>query len=136
MSDTPSNSELALLKALWRAGPMSAREAHEAAGEALGWSLSTTRTTLERMREKALVERKSVHGVSVYLAGEEKLGVVGRLVKDFAARVLEIDGPLPASAFTGSKLLTEDEAERLAQLLEEDDDAAPPAPPAKEEGGA
>ncbi len=123
MTDTPSNSELALLKALWRTGPMSAREAHEAAGEALGWSVSTTRTTLERMREKGLIERASVHGVSVYTAREEKLGVVGRMVKDFAARVLEIDGPLPASAFTGSKLLTPEEAERLAKLLAEDEDA-------------
>lgn len=117
MSETPSNSELALLKALWRCGAMSAREAHDAAGAALGWSVSTTRTVLERMREKGLIARKAVHGVSVYEADADKLGVVSRLVSDFATRVLEIDGPLPVSAFAGSKLLSEEEAERLAAML-------------------
>jgi predicted transcriptional regulator len=53
---SPSDSELQLLKLFWRVGPMSAREVQDLAGPELGWAVSTTRTTLERMRAKGSAE--------------------------------------------------------------------------------
>jgi predicted transcriptional regulator len=98
---------------------MSAREAQGHAGPELGWAVSTTRTTLERMRAKGLLERRSVHGVAVYAPAERKVDVIGRLLRRLRG-VLDIEGDLPASAFAGSRLLSPDELEELDALLAAD----------------
>ncbi len=121
----PSQAELAILKHLWTAGPQSAREVQEQIAGATGWSYSTTRTLLARMTEKGLVERQDVHGLSVFKARVEKVTLMGRLIRDFAANVLDMDGPLPATTFANSRLFSDAEAEALTRLLEtsgEDDE--------------
>ncbi|WP_300545573.1 BlaI/MecI/CopY family transcriptional regulator [Maricaulis sp.] len=118
-SSAPSQAELAVLKHLWSAGPQSAREVQTGIGEATGWSYSTTRTLLTRMTEKGLIARKDVHGLSVFEATAEKVSLMGRMIRDFAANVLDMDGPLPGTAFAGSRLFTEEEAEALTRLLED-----------------
>lgn len=115
----PSANELELLKVLWRAGRASAREVHDRAGKELNWSYSTTRTVLQRMVDKGLVSRGEFHGLTLFEAKPKKVEMIGRLVRDFARRVLEIDGELPASAFTDSRLLDEAEQEELRALLED-----------------
>ena len=112
----PSDTELELLKLLWRKGPLSAREVQDLAGPALDWTASTTRTVLERMRGKALVVRRSVHGLAVYEAADNKVSVIGAMLRrmgDF----LEIDSAVAASAFSGSQLLSDVEAAELEALL-------------------
>jgi len=119
---TPSNAELELLKCLWRHGTCSARELHDAVAPALQWSYSSTRKTLERMVDKGLVAEGSEHGLNVYRAAVGKVQTLAALSADFARRVLEIDGPLPAQAFADSRLLGEGELEQLEALLREDAD--------------
>ncbi len=116
----PSDTELELLKQLWRKGPLSAREVQDLAGPALDWTASTTRTVLERMRGKGLVVRRSVHGLAVYEAADNKVSVIGAMLRrmgDF----LEIDSAVAASAFSGSQLLSDVEAAELEALLAEAD---------------
>jgi len=120
----PSDAELALMKLFWRHGPMSAREAQAHAGPELGWAVSTTRTTLERMRTKGLLERRSVHGVAVYAAARRKIDVVGALLRRMRA-ALDIQGRLPASAFAGSELLSPEEVDELQAMLDADVDPEP-----------
>lgn len=115
----PSDTELDILKLFWRHGPMSGREVQDKAGPELGWADSTTRTVLERMRTKGLLARKSVHGLAVYEAAQAKVDVLGGVLKKLRG-VLEIDGPLPAAAFTGSQILTADELEDLQAILDAD----------------
>ena len=117
---TPSDTELGLLKLFWRDGPLSAREVQDRAGPELGWAVSTTRTTLERMRAKGLLERRSVHGMAVYAPAQGKVDVLGavlRRVRD----LLDIKGPLPASAFSGSELLSPEELDELEAMLAAED---------------
>ena len=121
----PSDAEFDVLKLFWRDGPLNAREVHERIGPQLGWAPSTIRTVLERMCAKGLLERKERGGVAVFAASESKVDVVGRALTKFARRVLEIDGPLSAQAFTGSQLLTSEEIAELQTVL--DADAAHPA---------
>lgn len=126
----PNPSELALLKALWRDGRLSARELHERAGRGQGWSYSTTRTVLQRMVDKGLLDRDSVHGLAVFAPAEAKVDLISRLVRAFAARVLDADpAALPASAFAGSRILDEAERAELEALLK----AAPPPMDPEEE---
>ena len=121
MSDqAPSQAELAVLKHLWAGGAQSAREVHNRASTEMSWSYSTTRTLLTRMADKNLVSRDDMHGLSIYSAKVEKVAMMGRLIKTFAANVLEMDGPLQATAFANSRLFSEEEAEALTRLLEED----------------
>jgi BlaI family transcriptional regulator, penicillinase repressor len=114
----PSQAELAILKHLWTAGPQSAREVQDRIAGPTGWSYSTTRTLLARMTEKGLVERQDVHGLSVFNAQVEKVTLMGRLIRDFAANVLDLEGPLPATTFANSRLFSDEEAEALTRLLE------------------
>ncbi len=115
----PSMSELSLLKALWKEQPLSAREIHQRVEPELGWSFSSTRKTLERMLEKTMVIQHTRHGVQVYEAGLEKVGTLAAFAHDFGHRVMEMEGPLPANMFTGSKLIDEQELEQLEQMLQD-----------------
>ena len=112
----PSDLELEVLKAFWRGGAMSAREAQGLIEPELGWSASTTRTVLERMVAKGLLVRRSVHGLAVYEARTAKVDVIGGVLNRLRG-LLEIDGRLPASAFAGSQILSESEIEALETLL-------------------
>jgi predicted transcriptional regulator len=116
----PSDAEFDVLKLFWKDGVLSAREVHEQIGPQLGWAPSTTRTVLERMCAKGLLERRERVGVAVFAACQSKVDVVGRALTKFARRVLEIDGPLSAQAFTGSQLLTPGEIAELQAVLDSD----------------
>ncbi|MBB3167719.1 BlaI/MecI/CopY family transcriptional regulator [Simiduia aestuariiviva] len=118
----PSPTELTLLKSLWRQEPQSARELHDQVQQALGWSYSSTRKTLDRMVEKTLVVAEEVHGLKVYRAKASKVSTLAHFVKDFSRRVLEVDGPLPVSMFVDSKLLDPSEMRDLERLLAEQGD--------------
>jgi predicted transcriptional regulator len=113
----PSPTELTLLKALWKRAPLSARELHLQVRDELGWSYSSTRKTLERMLEKGMVAQDAARGVHVYRALSEKIGTLAAFARDFSARVMEMDAPLSAAMFTGSKLVGEQELDQLDQML-------------------
>ena len=119
---SPTAPELDILKSLWESAPASARELHERVGEPAGWSLSTTRTVIRRMRDKGHLAESKVHGVTVYAPVSEKARTLAALARDFFGRVLERSAPLPASAFAESGILDADEAEEIARLLGEVDE--------------
>ena len=114
----PSNAELELLKCLWQLEVCSARELHDCAQARLGWSYSSTRKTLERMRDKGLVSERDQHGVNVYRARIGKVAMLAALAQDFGRRVLETDRPLPLQAFADSRLLDAQDLAELSALLE------------------
>lgn len=89
----------------------------------LGWSLSSTRTTLTRMVAKGLLEETRADGVRAYAPAQSKAHTVAALMRRFFGRVLEIDGPLPTSAFMGGSLLSDAELEEIDRLLADHPDA-------------
>ncbi|MFC5343542.1 BlaI/MecI/CopY family transcriptional regulator [Brevundimonas staleyi] len=123
---TPTDAELEVLKCFWRDGDLSSREVHDRIAGQLDWTPSTTRTMLERMRAKALLSRRDVHGVAVYSQARPKVEVLNLMMRRFSA-LLDMDGALPAAAFSGSQLLNDSDIAELETLLnaEEagDDDA-------------
>jgi predicted transcriptional regulator len=119
MAVEPNETELEVLKAFWRGGPLSAREVQDRIGPLLGWTPSTTRTVLERMRAKGLLTRRAVHGVAVYSPAQDKVSVLGGALTRLLRDLLEVKGDLPVSAFTGSELLSPEEADALRKLLNE-----------------
>ena len=114
----PSEYELKLLRALWRAPRLSAREIQDATSAETQWSYSATRKTLDRMEEKGLVRVELVHGVKTYAAARPKLETLAGLIRDFARNVLDADAPMPVAAFSHSKLLDDEEIRALEAMLE------------------
>lgn len=131
----PSMSELSLLKALWKAHPLSARELHAAVEAEMGWSFSSTRKTLERMLDKQMVQQETRHGVQVYQARLDKVPTLAAFARDFGRRVMEMDAPLSATMFTGSRLVDDDELAQLDRMLRDWDDDAAAAGAAPASGG-
>lgn len=116
LSSPPSDTELEVLKRFWRDGDLSSREVHDRIAARLGWTPSTTRTVLERMRAKGLLSRRDLHGVAVYSHVQPKAQILGGLVRRLSA-LLEMDGGLPAAAFSGSQLLDSDDISELESVL-------------------
>jgi BlaI family penicillinase repressor len=114
----PSPTELSLLKALWKQQPLSARELHDRVQDELGWSYSSTRKTLERMLDKGMVSQDNAHGIQVYRTALDKVSTLAAFAQDFSRRVMEMDAPMSAAMFTGSKLVDQKELEELDQLLQ------------------
>jgi predicted transcriptional regulator len=131
----PSMSELSLLKALWRTAPLSAREIHAAVEAELGWSFSSTRKTLERMLEKQMVAQQTRHGVQVYEARLDKVGTLAAFAHDFGSRVMEMNAPMSATMFTGSRLVDAGELAQLDRMLQEWDEADGDTAVGSKEGG-
>lgn len=113
----PTKPELAILKLLWGAQELNARQIHHSIKEDFGWSYSTVRTVLERMTEKGLVSKTAVDGVNIYEAEVSKVSVLGKMISDFSKRVLELDSAPGVAFFSDSKLLSEDELQELEEVL-------------------
>ena len=114
----PTDTELILLKCLWQDKRLSARELHDRTYGHTGWSYSSTRKTLDRMVEKGLLQIETVHGLKTFVTGQGKLETLAGLIHSFSQNILGSDTPLPATAFTGSKLLDADEIRELERMLE------------------
>jgi BlaI family penicillinase repressor len=115
-----TDAELDVIKVLWARGRLSAREVHDLVAESQGWAYSTTRTTLERMVRKGLVQRGSFHGLHLYEPVVSRAAGFARRVREFASQVLE-SSPVPVvSLFAESGVLSNDEVDELLALLEEE----------------
>ncbi len=111
-------AELEVMKALWLAERLSARELHDRVASRQGWAYSTTRTTVERMVRKGLVAKTSIHGLAVYGPAISRAAGVARLVRDFAAEVLGT-GPAPVLALLDrSEALSDADVAELRELLD------------------
>ena len=114
-------TELEVMKVLWNGDGFSAREIHQRLGERMAWAYSTTRTTVERMVGKGLVEKNAFHGLHIYSASVSRARGLARMVRDFASQVLETSYSPVVSLFAESGKLTDKEIEELRQLLNEDE---------------
>ena len=121
MAMTPNPPELILLKALWAQESYTIKALHDACATDLNWSFSSTRKTLERMADKGMVRiykpQEKGRSPTLVSANISKTTTLAQMAREFFGRVLEVDGPLPASAFSGSTLLSDEELEELEGLL-------------------
>jgi BlaI family transcriptional regulator, penicillinase repressor len=111
-------AELDVMKTLWKAGTLSAREIHEQLVARTGWAYSTTRTTIERMVAKHLLTKRSFHGLNVYGPAVSRPQGIAHLVREFARQVLDLPTAPVAALFAESEALTPDEVAELRALLD------------------
>lgn len=115
-----SRAELDLMRILWRAGRLSAREVHGRLDSAYGWAYTTTRTVLERLVAKGYLTRNPFHGVNLYEPLISRPQGLARIVRDFADRVLEADRGSVVALFARDSSLSPAEVRELERLLEEE----------------
>lgn len=111
-------AELEVMKVLWNCEGLSAREIHEQLADRQQWAYSTTRTTVERMVRKGLVQKNAFHGLHVYSASVSRARGLARMVRDFAAQVLESSHVPVVSLFADSGKLSDEEITELRDLLD------------------
>ena len=115
-----SRAEYDILKILWDAGQQSIREVHDQLTDTHNWAYSTTKTMMDRMVKKGLLQRDNFHGVFVYKALVSRPAGLVRFIQFFADRVLELDQGAVVSMFARSKALSGDEIAELEKLLAEE----------------
>ena len=113
----PNPSELVILKYLWNSGAKTARQLHEAVGPSQDWQLSTTRTVLGRMEAKGWVKRNGDVDPVTFEPLLDRVETLGTLVRHLARKVLDMDGPIPATMFADSPHLSDDEPDELDQII-------------------
>ncbi len=113
----PNPSELVILKFLWNSGAKTARQLHEAVGPSQDWQLSTTRTVLGRMEAKGWVQRNGSVDPVTFEPMLDRVETLGSLVRHLARKVLDMDGPIPATMFAESPHLSNDELDELDSII-------------------
>ena len=114
-----SKAEYDILRILWKNGKQTVREVHDQLHATHGWAYTTTKTMMDRMISKDLLQREEFHGIFLYKSLISRpMGLV-KLIQFFADRVLEIDAGTVVSLFAQSKAITPEEIQQLEYLLKE-----------------
>ncbi len=86
-SPIPTDAELDILAALWRLGPSTVREVHEAMAKESGYT--TTLKQMQLMTEKGLLQRSERFRSHVYEAGIPKEQTQQQITADLLERAFE-----------------------------------------------
>lgn len=125
MSISITNAELTVMQALWKQGPLNARQITDQTQAERGWHRKTVNTLLARLVKKgAIAEEKPDGSVKVYSSLIEKDEYARAATSKLVDRLFGGDiAPLVASFADGRGLKTE-QIEELKGLLDElaDDD--------------
>lgn len=110
MPATPSDAEFAILTTLWRCGPSTVREVHEALAKDTGYT--STLKQMQVMNEKGLLRRSERYRSHVYEPAVSKEEMQARIAGDVLRRAFEGSaGNLVLGALTAQRASAEDLAE-------------------------
>ena len=114
-----SAAEWEVMKPIWQAGPLPARDVYAALPPGHGWAYKTVKTLLSRLVAKGALEYTEVGNTYVYRAVYSRDQLARREFKGFLNRVL--DGSLSplVAHFIESENLSNDEIRELKELLEQ-----------------
>lgn len=117
-----SKAEYDILRILWKDGRLTVREVHDQVYDIHKWAYTTTKTMMDRMIKKGLLEREKYHGIYLYKPLISRPAGLARMVRFFADRVLETDIGSVVSIFAKSNTLSAEEIEELERLLKKEID--------------
>jgi predicted transcriptional regulator len=121
----PTEAELELLHVLWRLGPSTVREVHEAIARKKPVGYTTVLKQMQVMNNRGLVVRSERFRAHVYEAGVARTDTQRRLVRSLLARVFEGSAhALLQSALAGRRVDRRELAE-IRKLLDQLDRTAP-----------
>src|SRR5262245_15751055 len=115
--DRPTNAELAILRVLWKQGPSTVREVHEALGRGEQTGYTTTLKLLQVM-EKKLAERTEEGRMHRYAAAVTESDTQRRMVADLVERAFGGSTAGLVMQALSSKRASPAELERIRQLID------------------
>jgi len=116
VSVIPSDAEIGILTVLWRCGPSTVREVHEALGKGTGYT--STLKQMQLMFEKGLVLRSERYRSHLYEAALSKEEAHARFAGDLMNRVFEGSSrSLVLGALTAQRASAEELAE-ISRMLD------------------
>lgn len=117
----PTNAELAILSVLWRRGPSTVRDVHEALGEGRGEAVgyTTVLKLLQIMTEKALVKRDTRSRTHVYAAAASEATTRDQLLSDLVDRAFGGSSLALVLQALSTTRATPAELEQIRRLLDE-----------------
>jgi len=115
-----SKAEYDILRILWKEEKGTVREVYTHLQSTHGWAYTTTKTMMDRMVAKDLLQREEFHGIFLYKPMISRPAGLAKMVRFFADRVLETDASLVVAMFSNSKALSPEEIKELESLIEQD----------------
>ena len=117
----PTNAELAILSVLWRRGPSTVRDVHEALGEDRGEAVgyTTVLKLLQIMTEKKLVKRDTRSRTHVYVAAASEATTRDQLLSDLVDRAFGGSSLALVLQALSTTRATPAELEQIRRLLDE-----------------
>ncbi|HEX3126917.1 MAG TPA: BlaI/MecI/CopY family transcriptional regulator [Thermoanaerobaculia bacterium] len=115
---TIGDQELALLRHVAEAGPVSVGEVAETFGAPRGLARSTVLTMMERLRQKGYLDREQVEGVYRYQAGSSPGELLQGAVRTFVEKTLAGSVSPFVTYLTERSEVSDEELVELEQLVD------------------
>jgi BlaI family penicillinase repressor len=115
----PTDAELAILRVLWRLGPSTVRQVHEALERVQSTGYTTALKQLQIMTVKKLVDRDDSERSHVYRARSSEDAMQRLLVGDLMQRAFGGSAERLVMQALASKRATPHELEAIRQLIDE-----------------
>jgi len=112
----PTGAQLDILTVLWRLGPSTVREVHEALGNCSGYT--TTLKQLQLMTEKGIVLRSERFRNHVYEAGEPKEQTRKQIAADLLRRAFDGSATNMLLGALSAQPASAEELEEIRRLLD------------------
>jgi predicted transcriptional regulator len=118
-SKHPTNSELAILQVLWRGGPLTVRQVHDAVAAESGVSYTTVLKTMQIMLDKGLLTRDASKRQHVYRANVTEKKTQLQIVREVLNRAFEGSLAKLVLGAIESKATTAEELQEIQKILKE-----------------
>jgi BlaI family penicillinase repressor len=86
---TLTPQELAIMKVVWRLGPVTVRDVYEAMRAERTVAYTTVMTMMRILEEKGYLRKSSSERAFVYTPAKPRQQVIGAMVRDFVDRVFD-----------------------------------------------
>jgi BlaI family transcriptional regulator, penicillinase repressor len=115
----PTDAELAILAVLWRQGPCTVREVHEALHPSQGTGYTTVLKLMQLMAQKGLVARDESQRSHVYRASNAEAQTQKRLLGDLMERAFSGSASQLVLRALSVKRTSPEELEQIRSLLDQ-----------------
>jgi predicted transcriptional regulator len=112
----PTDAELDILAVLWRLGPSTVREVHEALGKGSGYT--TTLKQMQLMTEKGLVSRSERFRSHVYEASAPKEQTQKQIAGDLLKRAFDGSAKSLLMGALSAQRATDEELDEIRRMLD------------------
>lgn len=121
----PSNSELEILRILWKRGPSTVRDVHDELKRERDVGYTTVLKIMQVMAEKKIVTRDESERSHVYKAAVEEKSVKRRLVSDLLDRAFDGSAAQLVMQALSDKRASAEDLRKIRKLLDESSRKSP-----------